>query len=62
MSNKSRAIVIAFSLLLMLMGISINSIVTFLSGLGYVLLVSIDSMEERKNDAGKSKTDCSRLF
>ena len=46
MSNKARAIVIAFGLLIMLMGISINSIVTFLSGLGYVLLVSIDSMED----------------
>lgn len=46
MSNKSRAVVTAFGLLIMLMGISINSIVTFLSGLGYVLLVSIDSMED----------------
>ena len=46
MSNKSRAIVIAFGLLLMIMGIGINSIVTFLSGLGLVLMVSIDSMED----------------
>lgn len=46
MSNKARAIVIAFGLLLMIMGIGINSIVTFFSGLGYVLLVSIDSMED----------------
>lgn len=46
MSNKARAIVIAFGLLIMLMGISINNIVTFFSGLGYVLLVSIDSMED----------------
>ena len=46
MSNKARAIVIAFGLLIMLMGISINSIVTFLSGLGLVLMVSIDSMED----------------
>ena len=46
MSNKARAIVIAFGLLIMLMGIGINSIVTFLSGLGLVLMVSIDSMED----------------
>ena len=46
MSNKSRAVVIAFGLLLMIMGIGINSIVTFFSGLGYVLLVSIDSVED----------------
>lgn len=46
MSNKARAIVIAFGLMLMIMGIGINSIVTFFSGLGYVLLVSIDSMED----------------
>lgn len=46
MSNKGRAIVIAFGLLLMIMGISINSIVTFLSGLGLVMMVSIDSMED----------------
>ena len=48
MSNKARAIVIAFGLLLMIMGIGINSIVTFLSGLGLVLMVSIDSMEDSK--------------
>ena len=46
MSNKGRAIVIAFGLLIMIMGIIVNSIVTFLSGLGYVLLVSIDAMED----------------
>ena len=48
MSNKGRAIVIAFGLLSMIVGIGINSIVTFFSGLGFVLLVSIDSMEDRK--------------
>ena len=48
MSNKARAIVIAFGLLLMIMGIGINSIVTFLSGLGLILMVSIDSMEDSK--------------
>jgi hypothetical protein len=46
MSNKGRAIVIASGLLIMIVGIGINSIVTFFSGLGYVLLVSIDSMED----------------
>ena len=46
MSNKGRAIVSAFGLLGIIVGISINSIVTFLSGLGLVLLVSIDSMED----------------
>ena len=48
MSKKGRAIVIAFGLLSMIVGIGIDSIVTFLSGLGYILLVSIDSMEDSK--------------
>ena len=48
MSNKGRAIVVAFGLLSMIVGIGINSIVTFLSGLGLVLMVSIDSMEDSK--------------
>lgn len=48
MSKKSRAIAIAFGLLSIIVGIGINSIVTFFSGLGYILLVSIDSMEDSK--------------
>ena len=48
MSNKVRAIVIAFGLLSMIVGIGINNIVTFLSGLGLILMVSIDSMEDSK--------------
>jgi len=48
MSNKGRAIVSAFGLLSMIVGIGINSIVTFFSGVGFVLLVSIDSMEDSK--------------
>jgi len=48
MSNKSRAIVSTFGLLSMIVGIGINSIVTFFSGVGFVLLVSIDSMEDSK--------------
>jgi hypothetical protein len=48
MSKKSRAIVIVFGLLSMIVGIGINSIVTFFSGLGLILMVSIDSMEDSK--------------
>ena len=48
MSNKGRAIAIAFGLLSMIVGIGINSIVTFFSGLGCILIVSIDSMEDSK--------------
>jgi len=48
MSNKGRAIVTVFGLLSIIVGIGINSIVTFFSGLGCVLLVSIDSMEDSK--------------
>jgi hypothetical protein len=48
MSKRGRAIVIVFGLLSMIVGIGINSIVTFFSGLGCVLLVSIDSMEDSK--------------
>ena len=46
MSNKSRAIVSAFGLLGIIVGIGINSIVTFFSGLGLIMMVSIDSMED----------------
>ena len=46
MSKKGRAIVVAFGLLSMIVGIGINSIVTFFSGLGLILMVSIDSMED----------------
>jgi hypothetical protein len=48
MSKKGRAIVIVFGLLSMIVGIGINSIVTFFSGLGLILMVSIDSMEDSK--------------
>ena len=44
MSKKGRAIVIAFGTLGMIVGIGINSIVTFFSGLGLILMVSIDSI------------------
>jgi len=44
MSNKGRAIVTAFGLLSMIVGIGINSIVTFFSGVGFVLLADIDSI------------------
>lgn len=50
MSNKCRAIVSAFGLLGIIVGIGINSIVTFLSGLGLVLMVSIDSMEDNHEE------------
>lgn len=46
MSKKSRAIATAFGVLIMIVGIGINSIVAFFSGLGCILLVSIDSMED----------------
>ena len=48
MSKKSRAIASAFGLLSIIVGIGTNSIVTFFSGLGCILLVSIDSMEDSK--------------
>ena len=48
MSKKGRAIVIVFGLLSMIVGIGINSIVTFFSGLGLILMASIDSMEDSK--------------
>ena len=48
MSNKGRAIVSAFGLLGIIVGIGINSIVTFFSGLGLILMVSIDSMGGQK--------------
>ena len=44
MSKKGRAIVMAFGLLCMIVGIGINSIVTFFSGVGFTLLADIDSI------------------
>lgn len=48
MSKKGRAIVTAFGLLSMIVGIGINSIVTFLSGWGLILMVNIDDMGDSK--------------
>ena len=45
MSNKTRAILIAFSLLFFIVGIGINSFETTLSSLFLFLMVSIESME-----------------
>ena len=44
MNNKVRIILMAWGLLILIVGIGINSVVTFLCGLGFILMVSIDSM------------------
>ena len=46
MSNKTRAILIAFSLLFFIVGIGINRIETALGSLLLFLMVSIDAMED----------------
>ena len=46
MSNKCRAILIAFSLLFFIVGIGINCIETALGSLLLFLMVSIDAMED----------------